>query len=219
MDDNLSQNPQGKRSPAPNGTGKNLLKVIPFLQAGIFEVLFVGVVLVLLFGILNYFNILSLSTLYPKQLGFLPQNQVSPTISSLNRLSCPSLKEFCEKGQGIFKDGQYVGLGYSLSSENAIFAAFDGNLSIALSPTSAGALTTKKKLITAYLDNPDLKLRAIYLFKGSITKTGKVNKGEQIAISNGKPIKVYDNNSFIFSLIPGYPGSNTPTILNKENFE
>ena len=208
MDDNLPQNPKEKKS---------LLKVIPFLQVGIFEVLFVGVVLVLLFGILNYFNILSLSALYPKQLGFLPQNQVSPTISTLNQLSCPSLKEFCQKGEGVIKDGKYIGFGGKLASGNAIFAAFDGNLSTALSPTSAGNGNTSRN--TAYLDNPDLKLRAIYLFKGSITKTGKVNKEEQIAISNGKTMKAYDNNSLIFSLIPGYPESNTPIIVNKENFE
>lgn len=50
----------------------NALKVLPFLEVGVFEVAFVGVVLFLLFGTLNYFNILSISNVFPHQLGWLP---------------------------------------------------------------------------------------------------------------------------------------------------
>lgn len=228
MDSTLPDQQYQQRPIGSNDPSNSTKKGSGLLKAGLFEIIFVGVVLVLLFGILNYFNILSISSLWPNQFGFLPQrlNQKLQPISTIGKaphipfkISCPSVKAFCEKGQGIVKD-QYVGLGYILPSGTPIFAAFNGNLSTAPSPTSAGnSNTTKKILITVYLDNPDLKLRAIYFFKGSITKTGKVNKGEQIAISNGKTIKIYGNNSFVFSLIPGYLGSNTPTILNKEDFK
>ena len=203
----------------PLAPKKNKLGALAFLEVGIFEIFFVGVVLILLFGTLNYFNILSLSALYP-QLGFLPQNQVSPTISPLNQLSCPSLKEFCQKGEGVVKDGKYIGFGGKLASGSTIFAAFDGVLSSTTStfPKEEDNQTTQKKFITAYLDNSELGLRGIYYFRGSISKSEKVTKGEQIGISNGKVITIYDNKSLIFSLIAGYPKTNNPIILNKENF-
>ena len=49
---------------------------LAFLSAGLFEVFFILITLAVIFGVLNYFNILSLSTLYPKQFGFLPHQQV-----------------------------------------------------------------------------------------------------------------------------------------------
>jgi len=138
------------------------------------------------------------------------------------KISCPSVKEFCANAQGIIKDQRYVGLGYKLSSGSAIFAAFDGDLTATFSahPIEANGKTTQQNFKIVYLDNRSINLRAIYLFRGKAKdiKTGKISKGELITVS-GKPIKVYDNNSLIFSLIPGYPGSNTPTILNKEDFE
>lgn len=206
-------------------------------KMGIFTIAFVGIILVLLFLVLNYFNVLRLSEIFPNYLGFLPHKEVSNGTSQqsqqpaqstggLNnvsplKISCPSVKEFCEKGQGIVKDGKYIGFGYKLASGSAIFATFDGNLTATFSayPIEVNGKTTLEKFKTLYLDSPDLNLRGVYYFRGQLTKTGPVIKGEQIAISNGKPIKAYDNNSFIFSLIPGYPAANTPAILNKEDFE
>ena len=204
----------------PLAPKKNKLGALAFLEVGIFEIFFVGVVLILLFGTLNYFNILSLSALYP-QLSFLPQKKVPPTISTLHQLSCPSLKEFCQKGEGVVKDGKYIGFGGKLASASAIFAAFDGILSSTTStfPKEKNNQTTQKKFITAYLDNAELGLRGIYYFRGSIPKSGNVIKGEQVAITNGKTISIYDNNSLIFSVIRDYPATNNPAILNKENFE
>jgi len=76
-----SDNPGGKHSPVPNGTGKGL-----FL-----EVIFVAVFLAILFGVLNYFNILKLSKLFPNQLGFLPRREI-PTGTSQqdNNTTIPS---------------------------------------------------------------------------------------------------------------------------------
>jgi len=198
----------------------------------LFEILFVILVLVLVFGTLNYFNILPISKLWPNQFGFLPHKQSkqesnvaiqqSNNVTPIPRtkIFCPSVKEFCEKGQGIVKD-QYVGLGYKLSSGSAIFAAFDGNLTATFSayPVETNGQTTQEKFKALYLDSPNLNLRGVYYFRGQVTKTGPVIKGEQIAISNGKPIVIYDNNSLIFSLIQTYQKTNTPVILNNEDFE
>ena len=195
--------------------------------------IFVLISLVIIFGTLNYFNILRLSELFPNYLGFLPHQQSkqesNPAIQQSNNVTpiprtnifCPSVKEFCEKGEGVIKDQKYIGLGYRLSSGSAIFAAFDGNLTATFSayPVETNGQTTQEKFKALYLDSPNLNLRGVYYFRGQVTKTGPVIKGEQIAISNGKPIVIYDNNSLIFSLIQTYQKTNTPTILNKEDFE
>jgi len=66
----------------------NKLKSLALLKVGFFEVFFVLLVLVLFFGVLNFFNILSLSKIYPNQLGWLPhqqptaQNQTSGTVTN-----------------------------------------------------------------------------------------------------------------------------------------
>lgn len=190
----------------------------------LFGILLVVIVVILVFGALNYFNILRLSEIFPNYLSFLPHKQskqfVSPTgrlnnvtLNLRTKLSCPSVKAFCEKGQGVVKD-QYVGLGYRLPSGSPIFAAFDGNLTVGKTPD-------QQNFKIVYLDNPSFSLRAIYLFRGprAKIKTGQVFKGQQVAEAGGKTISIYDNNSLIFSLIPGYPGSTTPTILNKGDFE
>jgi len=72
---------------------KGLLKVLALLKVGIIEVLLVSVVLVLLFEVLNYFNILSLSKLYPNQLGWLP-HQITPETHKPNyspKLNIPNI--------------------------------------------------------------------------------------------------------------------------------
>lgn len=72
----MSDNPPQKK--------KSLLKVLPFLEVGVFEISFVAVILLLLFGILNYFNILSISDVFPNQLGWLPRKEVSTDTSPTN---------------------------------------------------------------------------------------------------------------------------------------
>ena len=53
---------------SPNETPKEKRGIL-------FEIIFVFVFLVLLFGILNYFNILPISEIWPNQLGFLPHRE------------------------------------------------------------------------------------------------------------------------------------------------
>ena len=191
-------------------------ETLSFFKSKMAKVGFAGIALVLLFGILIYFNVKPSRT-----------SQISqPTAKNINistiKVFCPSAKEVCQNGQDALNDQkQYVGIGYKLASGSAIFAAFDGILSSTVNTFTKKEddKTTQKKFFKVYLDNADLRLRATYYFRGSISKVGKAAKGEQIAVSNGKRISIYDNNSLIFSLIQGYPTASTPTILNKERFE
>ena len=70
MDDQTSITPNiTQAEPRPSPLSQNEM---PEGRKGLlFEIFFVLIVLVLLFGILNYFNILKLSELFPNQLGFL----------------------------------------------------------------------------------------------------------------------------------------------------
>lgn len=54
-------------------------KKLAFLEVGLFEISFVLIVIIVFFGLLNYFNILSLSKLYPDTFGFLPHKTFNPT--------------------------------------------------------------------------------------------------------------------------------------------
>jgi hypothetical protein len=62
------------------------------LEVGLFEISFVLIIIIVLFGVLNYFNILSLSTLYPNQLGFLPHQQTANKQSPNASRSTPKPK-------------------------------------------------------------------------------------------------------------------------------
>lgn len=196
----------------------------------LFEIIFVLIALILVFGTLNYFNILKLSEIFPNYLGWLPHKEVPTGTSQLNnvtivptikptvslpslKFSCPSVKEFCERGSDVIIDGKYLGWGDKLSTGSAIFAAFDGEVSSSISTVSA---TTFR---TAYLDNKGLGLRATYFLKGRIIKTGAVKKAEQIATASGRTISIYDDKSLIFSVIKGFPATNSPSFLTKEDFE
>lgn len=61
---------------------KNPLTALALLEMGVFEIGFVAVVLFLLFGILNYFNILSISDTFPKYLSWLPRQTVQKPIEN-----------------------------------------------------------------------------------------------------------------------------------------
>jgi len=139
------------------------------------------------------------------------------------KLSCPSLKEFCEKGKAFFKDGELIGLGAKLGSGSAIFAAFDGNINATASAFSEkiNGVVNQGKVHVVHLNNAGLKLRATYFFRGSVdVKNGKVYEGQQIASSSGKPLTTaFDNNSLVFSVIQGYPAGPRQMFLTKENFK
>lgn len=180
------------------------------------------IVIFLMFAALNYFKILPISSLFPGQQSKpTPAAEKDPRTSSLFKINCPIIKEFCYNWHEIIKDYKYIGLGYELSSGSAIFAAFDGNLSATNSAisTEIEGKTVPVKFKTVYLDNPNNNFRAIYFLRGDIIKTGKVSKGEQIAIANGKEIIIYDNSSLVFSLFVGNPDKTIPVFINNSYFE
>lgn len=63
---------------------KKNLKNLPFWEIGLVEFGFVAVVLILLFGILNYFNILSISDAFPQQFSWLPRQVSKAPLSAPN---------------------------------------------------------------------------------------------------------------------------------------
>lgn len=65
-----------QQSPAPNGAGKpHPLTALALLEIGLFEVGFVIMGSLILFAIVNYFNILPMSEVFPKYLGWLPRRE------------------------------------------------------------------------------------------------------------------------------------------------
>jgi len=72
------------------------LSKLVFLKVGLIEVFFVTVILLSLFGLLNYFNILSVSDAFPKQFGWLPRQQSSETISQCKPFLKVSAKISCQ---------------------------------------------------------------------------------------------------------------------------
>ncbi len=60
------------------------------LEVGLFEISFVLIIIIVLFGLLNYFNILSLSTLYPNQLGFLPHQPLTANTQQKQTVPTPT---------------------------------------------------------------------------------------------------------------------------------
>jgi hypothetical protein len=73
----------------------NKLTKLAFWEVGLFEIFFAGIVLILLFGILNYFNILSVSDVFPKQLGWLPK-QLSWLPKQQNNSTTVAINPFCK---------------------------------------------------------------------------------------------------------------------------
>jgi hypothetical protein len=76
-----------KTAPDDGQVKKNRLRTLTFLGVGLFEVGFVAVVLLLLFGTLNYFNILPVSSVFPNQLGWLPKREVPSGTSQPQNIS------------------------------------------------------------------------------------------------------------------------------------
>ncbi|MCL4353050.1 hypothetical protein M1615_01095 [Patescibacteria group bacterium] len=84
--------PAGSQSNVnPNGEKKGLVsKILSVFEVGLFEIVFVAVTLCLFFFILNYFNLIRLWQIYPKELGFLPhrpyQSQTDLTVNTADVL-------------------------------------------------------------------------------------------------------------------------------------
>lgn len=91
-------------------------------KAGLIGILLLILGVLLFFVALNYFNIISLSQLYPNQLGWLPHAQT--------KIGCPVEKQLCLGAQVLRYPGTkaYQGLGWNLPKDYSIKAVFDGKL-------------------------------------------------------------------------------------------
>src|SRR5690349_19183596 len=74
-----------------------------------------GLILVIIgaFLVLNYFNVISLSQLYPKYFGSLPHvplNELGRPRFGVNLL-CPTIADPCG-GEQVIQNGKYVGVGF-----------------------------------------------------------------------------------------------------------
>ena len=169
-----------------------------FLEVGLVEVFSVIFVLLLIFGTLNYFGILSISESFPF-LSFLPKQQKIITISTksaavpnpppsiqsqLAFLSCPISEAACRNGILIAeprgKIDSFSGIAFlSLSKNEPILSAIDGNIKFSTEEASPSGLA----VIT--IENKERNIIATYeLPKDSFkagTSSAKVKEKEVIA--------------------------------------
>jgi hypothetical protein len=78
--------------PAQPPISKSKFKSLMLLEVGLLEIGFVVLMLLIFFGVLNYFNIISLSSLYVNQLGWLPHITKSTNVSNNSQSSIPPQK-------------------------------------------------------------------------------------------------------------------------------
>lgn len=144
--------------------------------------IFLGVtVLIVLFVLFNYFNIISVSNRYPKQFGWLPHTnsklttQLLPTPTPFT-IACPVKLELC-KTATVIREGDFVGLGFTLPKGTQIKAAFSGALSDQPKPTQRP--TTEPLL---YIRD-DKGNEASYSYYGTEEKmTTFVKKGQLLGV-------------------------------------
>ncbi len=187
---------------------QNRKKRLAFLEVGLFEVSFVLIIIIVLFGTLNYFNILSLSALYPNQLGFLPHKVTSSNISKPNTTVLMPTKNPQQVLEDYAKYAKNLGAPFynqdlKQTVVNAIFTGF--NLNSLEAETSVGKMafavdssTTFESLIAnpnanatngGTLDNGQtytLDTFANQIPKGSFLQIFYVTEGKNL-----KAVKVY----------------------------
>ncbi len=135
----------------------------------------VGIIIgvLVLFLILNYFNIISLSTLYPNQLGWLPHQPITQRVSSLPKptllasIPCPVDPELCSTGRLIATtSGKTIlyALAYKLPQNTNLKTVFEGTI---IPGTASGKLVKKHPVVRLRKDNEPI-ITAEYHFFGSV---------------------------------------------------
>ena len=178
-----------------------------FFEVGLIEVFSVIFALLVIFGALNYFNILPVSDSLPF-FSFLPKQkiisenktQAKPVLSQeeINRrlrttlpfLGCPVEKDLCAKGIAIneprSKIASFSAVAFAdLAQDEPILAAIDGDIKF-----SGGESTQASTLIT--IENQGRNIIATYeLPKGSFkvaTSSASVKQGDEIgSLTDNKP--------------------------------
>jgi hypothetical protein len=192
------------------------------------EILGLIAVFIVFLLILNFFNLISLSKIYPNQFGFLPHlNQttnVKPTMqnqttkppstqltpgnsNNLQNISMGScvLPEGCQNAVQITSvsttsaDQNFYGLGFNLTgSGSAILAAIDGKVSMENTTENGEALS----VVT--ITDPANVQQFVYKFKtGAYSPTiasGNVKQDQKIGDFNNNQTLTYQSKSYSFIL-------------------
>lgn len=183
-------------------------KKLVFLEVGLFEISFVAIIVLLFFGILNYFNILSLSKLYPNTFGFLPHKTISSNINTPNtnvpiQSKNPQqvLEEYAKNTKNLDKPFYNPDLKQTVIS--AIFTGLNqNNLGVETSVGKMNFTVDSSTILQSLIANPNstatnggtLDSEQTYTLD---TFTSKVPKGSFLQIfyitegKNLKAVKVY----------------------------
>lgn len=206
--------PESGQNESISGDGKNTggsLKGIALLEIGLFELLFVIGGLLIILGLLNYYNVLPVSRSFPF-LSFLPQKQkvienktqAKPAIiveeidnklrKTLPFSGCPLKAEICSTAEIIKEESTQssnLKLKFGNVSEGTeILAALDGTLS---TDDSRIVLANKDRLIKAYYEFE----KGSFNFQAS--SSASILQGEIL----GKITKESDLNFYIINTITG----------------
>ncbi len=145
------------------------------------------------FFVLNYFNVISLSLLYPKYFGSLPHATTDLKLPERRTLACPVDADMCKKGTAVINTKSiptFYGVGYTdFPPKNNYFKAIMPGI------VSIGATVDKNKnkedLIS--IKNVSWGVEADYSFKGGpyngIVKKGSVKQGETIGFLSGDKLQ------------------------------
>jgi len=163
------------------------------------EVAIFVVVIVLLLGILNYFNIFSLSQIYPPLFGSLPHKEiVAESVNTIAEkapitaakelvLSCPVEEQYCDKGIPIYDNEEFLGLGFKLQFESNLYAAISGNIVFGGVQDLEKGILSHAQIIIGQVNTSGYSL--VYDYFG-LTSTqsanfNTINKGQKIGVMYG----------------------------------
>ena len=182
------------------------IKKVFGIEGGIVLVLAVTILL-----LLNYFNILSLSSLYPNFFGFLPHQPISSKTSTsdpnligadqITKIQCPVETKYCLQGKKV-EEGQEDAKSYwydwRLPSTSPILAVFDGLVQI-----KYVRIFDNYYANNLYVISTNGKYRAHYVFvtiepdiedKEKSVEIGGVRMGDKIAEIEFPPENESDTN-------------------------
>ncbi len=229
-------NKSGSTSSVNSANMKVKEKSKQFAEALGMEAVIVVFILLMVVMILNYFNIIRLSTNMPAIFGWLPHRSITSIVSQIPQdqdqaqsgntkeptklppeqekflITCPVSPGFCAEGKSVYNKAsrRVEGLGYiQLSSGLAIYSVFDGDIATKTEKINGVDKTT----ITLTGDND---LIAKYEFQGLPQRgkdaTGnKVKQSQIIGITSGGQLLLFDFTAQQYSL--------ALSITSKENTE
>lgn len=133
-------------------------------------------------------------------------------------LYCPTIDEFCDKGQTVTKDNIDLGFGGSVPANTPVKASFNGKITTSI--INLGS----EQVSVIYLDNEEGQIRAIYTFKGSAADVAQLTGSQDTYIKVGTEIGKITGNmttyntSLLFTLIKGDPQTGEKLLLDSKSF-